>query len=83
MDVQQENIIKKIIADYIVSDISIDELNTNTDLICDLRFDSFMLIELIVKIEEKFSIDLELELLDFGKISKWGEFIKYIDDHLN
>lgn len=75
-------LVKNIIIEVMNEKISINSLKPEIDLICDLKFDSFIFIETVVLIEEQFQIDLKIENLDFTKHSKLSEFLEYIDQHM-
>jgi acyl carrier protein len=51
----------------------INELNDQTDLVSDYSFDSLSIIQLVVKIEEKFNIEINDEFLnlDYLRNYKW------------
>ncbi|MEE0440306.1 MAG: acyl carrier protein [Ruminococcus sp.] len=58
-------------------------INDNTDLILDLGFDSFSIIQLIADIESEFNIEIEDEYLVTNVISKFGKLRDCIKQHLN
>lgn len=67
--------LKKIIVE-IAPGFSEADINTDTVFISDLLFDSLMIMELVVRAEEQFGI--EIEELDIEKIGVFGTLCKII-----
>lgn len=65
----------------LVSDDSI-EVNENTNLLKNLGFDSILFVQLLIKVEDTFDIEIEDEDLDISVISQVGEFEKVIAKYL-
>lgn len=66
--------IDKILKEVIVSscdDINIDMINNNTNLIDDLSFDSIKIIQLIIEIENVFSIEINDDELSFELLAPY------------
>lgn len=54
------------------------EIKNDTDLLTDLLFDSMMLIQLVIKIEQTFGIEFDDSMLDFQTLTKYNELLDYI-----
>lgn len=76
IDVYEE--LKKIIIQIsgILSNVDIDE---ETNLINDLGFESIMIMELIIKIEETFLFEFSDEEMDIEKIMIVGNLVEIIE----
>lgn len=61
-----------------VPHFTVDQINENTLLIDDLLFDSLMMMELVVDLEEEFNITIEAEDLSTEKLNKFSELLKFI-----
>lgn len=75
--------VTKIIQGIAVTEKIPEILDDNVDLSKDYMFDSLMIVEMIVKIEEVLSIEFDFEDLDAEKIYKFGELIHIIENQLN
>lgn len=71
--------VTKIIQGIAVTEKLPEILDDNVDLSKDYMFDSLMIVEMIVKIEEVLSIEFDFEDLDAEKIYKFGELIHIIE----
>lgn len=47
-------------------------ITADTDLVDDLQYDSLMFVELIIKIENEFNIEIPDEMLDIDVLRKYG-----------
>ena len=72
-----ERILKEIII-VCREDICRENINTSTNLILDLGFDSVDIIQLVCEIENTFSIEIDDENLEVEKIGDFSELCKII-----
>lgn len=68
--------VKTIIASYL--DISADEVVDTASLADDLGADSLEIMEMIMRFEEEFGLDIGDDVIE--KISTVGDAIKYLED---
>lgn len=65
-------ILKKIIIENSLREITEDDILDNSSLVEDFGFDSFKMIELIVDIETEFNILIEDEDMDIDILTRYG-----------
>jgi len=70
----------KVLIVEIAPQFSKTDIELNTNLINDLLFDSLMIMELVVRAEEQF--DIEIDELNIDKIGVFGELCKVINGEL-
>jgi acyl carrier protein len=63
--------------------VSETDINENSNLIDDLRFDSILLIQLIVEIEEKFNIEINDEDMSFDRLTNLASLKELITKKIN
>lgn len=61
--------LKELVKEFAINPIEVNEINNSTTLVDDLGYDSLQMIDFILSLEEKFSInfddeDFDLELLN-------------------
>ena len=74
-----DNEIKKIILSIANSTISVTDITDNMNLIEDLNYDSIKMIQLIVEVEEKFNLFIDIEHVPIKELYNVGTFINYVD----
>ena len=74
-----DNEIKKIILSIANSTISVTDITDNMNLIEDLNHDSIKMIQLIVEVEEKFNLFIDIENVPIKELYNVGTFINYVD----
>jgi acyl carrier protein len=74
-----DNEIKKIILSIANSTISVTDITDNMNLIEDLNYDSIKMIQLIVEVEEKFNLFIDIENVPIKELYNVGTFINYVD----
>lgn len=60
----------------------VNEINDNTSLIDDLEFDSFLLMKLIVELEDHFKIEINDSEYILDSISSFENLVRYIENKL-
>lgn len=75
-----ENRIKDIIKKIANKEINVGDISIETVLSEDLGFDSVMLIELVVGLENEFSIEIDDDDLEIDNLDKYSNLIKMIID---
>lgn len=58
-------------------------VDSDCDLMSDLGYDSILMIQLIVKLEEEFHIEFDLFDLDMSVLSKYESLKNYVITHLD
>lgn len=75
-----DSILKRLIANYSLGDI--EEIIPETNLIKDLGFDSIIIIQLIVDIEEEFGFTIDDNDFDLDNFVIYELLLNYIESHL-
>lgn len=85
MKTLEQNDIKTIIIDILtnISPANNKDINIKTSIYEDLLFDSILFIEYILKIEEKFNISIDEDLLDLSHFETVESAIKYISQKIS
>lgn len=65
------------------SNINITEINEKTNLVKDFNFTSVDIIQLVVKLESSFSIELDDENLQIEKLSSYKSLLDIMQQKLN
>ena len=74
--------LKKMITNMIQNG-NVDEIDADTNLMTDYGFDSIMLVQLIVDIEEKFDFVFPDEYTTVDVLSKFSNLVQIINEYKN
>ncbi len=74
----QQRIIN-LICNNIVVGVSADEVGNESSLIDDLQLDSIQIIELVTRLEDEFSFELDDEDMDFQYFSTIDTLAKFVE----
>ena len=75
--------IKNLICDGLVVGVALEDLNGDSSLINDLQLDSIQMIELITRLEDEFSIELDDEDFDFEVFSTINSLTNFVQEKQN
>ncbi len=67
--------LKEILDDIL--EVSVDEINEETDFIADLEADSLDLVQMVIAVEKEYNLTFEED--DIDKVKTVGDVIKYIE----
>lgn len=77
-----ERKLKELIVDITTEEVDNNSIDTNTDLINDLGFDSIEIIELIVEIENEFKIEIDDDDINMNILTTYSELLSMIERKL-
>lgn len=77
-----ERKLKALIVDITTEKVDNNSIDTNTDLINDLGFDSIEIIELIVEIENEFKIEIDDDDINMNILTTYSELLSMIERKL-
>lgn len=77
-----ERKLKALIVDITTEKVDSNSIDTNTDLINDLGFDSIEIIELIVEIENEFKIEIDDDDINMNILTTYSELLNMIERKL-
>lgn len=72
----------KIIADNYIVPVEVPQINTQTQLVQDLAFESIKLLELVVYLEEEFGIEFDDDRLTMENFETIGLIVKTVENLL-
>ncbi len=73
-----DTVLKRIISEVAETEVLIENISEDTNLISELEFNSIITIKLIVEIEKEFRIVTDEEALNKELFEKYGNLKKYV-----